>query len=223
MKPVLPGRGLYRHDLGYRFEPPDRLHAPGGQQLTIRIHNQPTYHHFDPEHVIISVWSDEGNPEPLVLHHPWSFDEAYRSYPGRIHMIDRRGEEAHAFSFGGEWLVQSQEDLTLLRLRSSAPILHCDLASPIVNLLADEVEVLMAEQRALRRTMKIDPINVARVCEPMLIYASCLRSLSQKYRRLETAASPSILAFHQFLETEIADLEEQGLMPASLPQLNCLF
>ena len=223
MRAILPGHGRFIRDLGYKFSPPDREHAPGGQQLIIKIHHQPTYHHFDPEHVIISAWTEEGYPDTLTLHHPWTFGEEYRGYPGRIHMIDRRGEEAHAFSFGGQWLVQSQEDLTLLKLSSTAPILDCNPANMIVNLLADEVEVLMAEQRALRRTRKIDPLRTARVCDPMTVYTACLQSLSQKYRRLEATPSPSILKFHQFLETEIAVLEEQGLMPAGLPQLNCLF
>ena len=223
MRAFLPGHERFIRDLGYKFTPPDRVHAPGGRQLTIHIHDRPTFHHFDPEHVIINVWTDEGYPDTLTLHHPWTFGEEYRGYPGRIHMIDRRGEEAHAFSFGGAWLVQSQEALTLLKLSSNAPILDCNPTNPIINLLADEVEVLMAEQRALRRTMKIDPLRIAQVCDPMIVYTACIQSLSHKYLRLEATPSPSILEFHQFLEAEIAVLEEQGLMPAGLPQLNCLF
>ncbi len=224
----LPGAFEWPHqppsgDLGYNFHPAAYPHAPGGNQLVVQIHDRPTYHHFDPEHVLVSIWTDDDYPDSLTLRHPWTFGEHYRGYPGRIHMIDRIGEEAHAFSFGGQWQVDNQENVTCLTLVSSAPILDCNQPDSLATFLADEVEVLMAEQRALRRALRISSPPDRQACDPFLVYAASLRALARKYERLEAANSPALIAFHQFLETEIAVLSELGQMPVSLPELDCLF
>ena len=210
-------------DLGYNFSAPPRPHAPGGNELMIHIDARPTNRHFDPKHVKISVWTAEGSPEVMMVRHPWTFGERYFGYPGRIHMIDRLGKEAHAFSFGGEWEIQSPGEITTLRLVSSAPILDCNEPNSINALLADEVEILMAEQRAHRHSLNDNLPDEWKRCDPMLVYGVCLQALTKKYQSLEASASPTLHTFHLFLEREITELAESSLMPADLPELDCLF
>jgi len=218
-----PGSELLNGDLGYYFSEPDDHHAPGGLHLVIQIHHHPTFHHFDPEQVRADIWSANGLPETLTFRHPWTFGEKYPGLPGRIHMIDRKGKEAHAFSFGGQWEIHDQDDLTRFQLDSTAPILDCNRSDARISLLADEVEVLMAEHRALRHSLQSTISPVRQLCDPLLVYAASLKELSEKYRHLEAGVSPTLLEFYRFLLGEIAILEERSQMPAKLPDMNCLF
>ena len=210
-------------DLGYSFTPPDHTQEPGGLQLIIQIHDRPTYRHFDPEHVRLSYWTTEGYPDSLTLRHPWTYGEQYQGYPGRIHMTDRLGEEAHAFSFGGDWKIQSQDEITRLELVSTAPILDCNQTESIPALLADEVEILIAKQRAQRTALQGRFPNARQGCDPQIVYAACLHSLLEKYQRLDISASPTLYIFLQFLENAIAQIQDSGQWPANLPELDCMF
>ena len=109
--------------LGYRFEPPESSHGPGGSRFEVYINESPTGHHFNPKKLHLHVKSKASAIESLTIRHPWIFEHTYQVLAGSIELTDRHGEEVEAFTFGGILKIESHDAVTVCILESAAPIL----------------------------------------------------------------------------------------------------
>jgi len=202
------------YELGYFFYPPENPHDPGHPRLDINIRAEPIYRHFDPEHVLINVFSTSDGLETLKLQHPWTGVDRFRIFPGRVTMQDRLNKTVLAFTFGGELEIKTQEDKTTCILKSTAPILSLTFEHTIPVLLTEEAEIFLAEMRAgwvdnqealEKRLSEADPLDF------YMLFLNALREKFKAYPKLEdpltqgflhylNVASPQIYADHNVSE-----------------------
>jgi hypothetical protein len=175
--------------LGYCFYPRRYPNAPGHPRLDIVLRPAPTEQHFDPEWVTLHVLSDRGVPgvfEKLTVRHPWRWPcRRYRLVAGLVTWGDRKGEEVAAFSFGGALAIESEAAYTTCILTSEAPILYVVPRESIATLLAEEVEVLLAEGRAawIERPEAFQTRLAA--VDPLTLYVACLKTLRTRFKCME--------------------------------------
>ncbi len=192
------------HELGYSFFPPGEPHEIGHPQLQIIIRPTPTEKHFDPEIVTCTVAPTSGGTDELRVHHPWVSEPTYRVCAGHVLIEDRKGKQVAAFTFGGALHIDSNDQRTMCRLTSPAPILQCSLTSdPLEVMLGEEVEILFAERRAawLHDEDAFDKRLAA--ADPLALYQACLRALRDKFEQFPKWEEPIIAKLIHFLHTTL--------------------
>jgi hypothetical protein len=125
--------------LGFRLVQGDRPGLPGGANLLVALRDHPTLEHFDPEEV--SYWAavagrgrlaaiDRRAAVPSVTTVSW----------GRVHVVDRLGEENRFLTLGGELRAEALDaHLTVVALHSPGPIVRWAGHSQGIDPLAGEV------------------------------------------------------------------------------------
>jgi hypothetical protein len=210
-----------KRELGYYFLPKQYDNAPGHPRLNVVLSSTPTGEHFDPEHVIYTVCAvanrDRGI-EHLIVHHNWLGKRVYRVCAGFVRLTDRRGKSVEAYSFGGELQIRAGRDKTIAKLTSSAPILelsqinmHC-----MADLLATEVEVLLARRRAawIHRDL-VDYERRLAAVEPQVLYRSCIEALKARSQNcLHDGDMNTLNAFKRFLTAESEHLAQRMSEPS---------
>jgi hypothetical protein len=136
------------YDLGYTFYPPRHHHDPGHPRLDITLRASPTELHFDPEKVELHIVSPTERIENLSVTHPWTGIRDFQVYPGRIVLRDRVDKTAKAFTFGGRLEIHPEDKQTVCTIQSNAPILSLTIDRSLAVMLAEEVEIMLAERRA---------------------------------------------------------------------------
>jgi hypothetical protein len=192
-------------DLAYVFAPPAHSNVPGSPKLTIRLRSQPTDQHFDPETVQASIISISGQAEKLKVTHPWSRAESYRVLPGRVVLQDRLGKCVEAFTFGGTLELDPTDMVTTCIITSPAPILSLVAQNALPELLAEEVEILLAE---LAASWSGDPDEIPlrmSGLEPDVIYRACLVSMLKKYHRISPAEGSSRERLLHLIRSELRE------------------
>ena len=91
----------------------------------------------------------------------------------RVVLEDRHGKKQEAFTFGGDLTVKSQEQQTICTLVSNAPIFDASAASPLNKLFIDEVEIILAKQRA-KFSKHTDFEEILCKADPFTLYLACL-------------------------------------------------
>jgi hypothetical protein len=209
---------------GYHFEPPAPPDHPGHRRLTVVLRPHPTERHYDPELAEWPIVTLLGELDRLAVFHPWPMSGEYRAAPGRVVLTDRKRKVVEAFTFGGTLQLEASAGLVVARLESPAPILPLLPPHDVAELLADEVEILIARRRAhwdeARQPYALDE-HLARV-DPLSLFQACLVELQRLF-----AATPAI--FHDtqrrlahYLRQELAALEQAGHRPHHLPPLEKL-
>ena len=196
------------YDLGYIFYPPENPNDPGHPRLDIRMQDKPTYQHFDPEHVLVNVFSTTDGLETLKLQHPWTGSDHFRVFPGRVTMQDRLNKTVAAFTFGGELAIETQEDKTTCILTSDAPILGLAFDHTISMLLTEEAEIFMAE---LRAGWAHDPEALEKrlaETEPLEFYALFLKTLREKFKTHPKLEDPLTHGFLHYLNVTSYQIHE---------------
>jgi hypothetical protein len=189
-------------DLAYQFAPSQRPHDPGHPRLVIHLRATPTGHHFDPEQALIPVFAYGGSSDLLKITHPWTGQDALRVFPGRVILRDRIGKTAEAFTFGGEVQVSSDESRTTCDITSSAPILNITGDRSLAEIMAEEVEILLAGQYA---AWAHDPDHLDRklaTLRPRDFYAACLASLKEKLKSYPLAENSSMEKLARLIRSE---------------------
>lgn len=207
------------YDLGYIFYPPENQQDPGHPRLDIKMRAEPTYRHFDPEHVLISVFSPSEGLQNLKLQHPWTGIDQYHIFPGRVTMQDRLNETATAFTFGGELKIETQEEKTTCILTSSAPILGLIFDQAISVLLTEQAEIFLAELRAGWAHNPEVLEKALSEADPMEFYGVFLNALRDKFKYYPKLEDPIGRAFlhylyvtsHQIHDAQIARQNSQAL------------
>jgi hypothetical protein len=175
---------MQAHELGYEFYPFPSAKRVGYARLEVNLLRAPTFEHYDPEEMVAPVMFAKDKVvgiERLRIQHPWHGLERYRAAPGRVVLTDRRGKEVEAFTFGGELEIESSSAHTRCLLTSPVPILNLVNMQDTDGLLAQEVEILLAERRALWLEKPDTFEERLLALEPQELYAACLASLRQKF------------------------------------------
>ena len=187
------------YDLGYIFYPPANPCDPGHPRLDINMRAEPTYRHFDPEHVLVNVISASEGLQNLKLQHPWTGTENYHVFPGRVTMQDRLNETATAFTFGGELTIETQEEKTTCILTSNAPILGLIFDHAVSVLLSEQAEIFLAELRARWVHDQEGLERKLAAADPLEFYASFLQDLREKFKSCPKLDDPIDRAFLHYL------------------------
>jgi hypothetical protein len=205
--------------LGYDFHPGTAARFPGHPQLDVTLWDVPTQRHFDPEQVKFET-AGKDQPEPLVVTHPWSGPRNFRVCAGRIYIDDRKHKRVEAFSFGGQLEIEKRPELTICRLKSTAPIFDMiDLCS-LSTVFATEAEILMATRRAdwdPEHPKSFERHLITAV--PLELYACCLTILRKKSSYYREHYDQCYHQLAHFIANEIQYLQETGQWPPIVPPL----
>lgn len=169
-------------DLGYIFYPPENPQDPGHPRLDITIQSEPTYRHFDPEHVLINVYSPAEGLQNLKLQHPWTGVDQFHIFPGRVTMQDRLNKTATAFTFGGELKIETEEENTTCILTSSAPIMGLIFEHAVSVFLTEQAEIYLAELRAAWAHHPEALEKSLAEADPLEFYVAFLQALRDKLK-----------------------------------------
>jgi hypothetical protein len=124
---------------------------------------------------------------------------------GHICLEDRLGKQVTAFTFGSELHIDSDEQRTVCRFTSPAPILeHSRQRDSLEVLLGEEAEVLFAERRAAARNQEDGFDRRLAAADPQQLYLACLAALRDKIDRWPSWEEALHLEFKRFLHTALA-------------------
>jgi hypothetical protein len=168
-------------EFGYQFDPPAPANPLAYRKLTVTLRDKPSERPYDPARVEFPAVNRQGDLEALTIFHPWPQSEERRVVVGRIVMLDHKGENVEAFSFGGTLRLDAGPDRLVAVLESPAPVLALQLAHPALTRLAAEMEVLIARRRADWDTRGHPETFEARLAaaEPWALFQACLLALHQ--------------------------------------------
>jgi hypothetical protein len=208
---------------GYVFYPSEQHNRPGHPRLDVFIHPKPTYEHFDPEEVSLTVVQARQGCESLGVVHPWNAQTDYQVFPGLITVRDRLRQTISAFTFGASLHIRSDENLTACEFTSPVPILSLHIPDTLDFILAQEVEILLAELRA--RWIDHPDLLENRLAQapPAALYATCLDILREKFAHGLQAQDLLSQSFYHFLVHESQTLSEGGAASARDADLAELF
>ncbi len=212
--------GVMDPKLGYNFYPgPSQF---GGEKFDALLSSKPTQTHFDPEKLQVQVGAMRG-VQWLEIHHPWRQAVDYRVCPGRILLSDRLQKRVEVFTLGGQLHISNDETHTHCVFTSSAPFLDLVTSQSLSTLLANEVEILLARQRAarnLRLSGEFDALLLQ--IEPQALYICCLSQIREKFKRYPAYNDSIMQHFKHRLELEISRLDDEGVWPSVVPELGAL-
>lgn len=204
---------------GYVFAPVQRPSHPGHTSLTATLRAHPTLEHFDPEQVRFQAITETGLQQ-LHIHHPWGFAKNYRVCAGLFYLFDRHNKSVETFTFGGSLQIHCQADETTCIFTSPAPCFELINQRTLATLFADEVEILLAQERADWATHHDRTFEQHLAgCEPFALYVTCLQALRAKFAHYPHGHDLVLYQLTHFLDNECAALQEQGKMPLYLPTL----
>ena len=208
------------HNLGYYLLPRTHAHSPGHSGLLVLLHSGPGGDVAFVPHAI----------ETRVVGHDaavhWTSFEASTPVssvrtvaPGKFVLRDAAHQEAEFFVFGGALTAESTEGGTIYSLYSRAPVLAMSRTShTVATHLAVEVEVLLAEQRALLYADEQSFLQRLVEVEAFPLYLTCLQTILNHYEQV-TALRRQYVDFYHALLAEKAWLQETGQWPERVPPL----
>ena len=209
---------------GYFFAPKRDQHSPGHPRLEITIVSEPSENYFDPIEVQLSILAskDWGHPHQLdhiKIFHPWPNNPAYRTAPGMVIIMDRKGKEAEAFTFGGELQIITKDTHTTCTLESPAPIIEVEKASHVVKTLVDESKILLAQRRAAwgRDDVTFES-RLANISVEEL-YAVCLEHILAGIEHAHRQDVLDIQELIHLIKLERQSMVETGLWPQNVPTI----
>lgn len=203
-------------DLGYVFHPASGYF--GGTRFDVIMHAQPTQRHYDPEKVQATTARQSGT-DTLYLRYTTAPGQ-YRVCPGRIVLTDRVGKQVVAFCFGGELHIIHQPPETICVFQSPAPILDLTRYRSADALFANEVEILLAQRRAVwnpQQPHRFDQ-HIAQV-DPAVLYAACLETLAAKFAAFPHMDDQVHWQFVHNIQQEIKVWQQDGRWPVPVPSL----
>jgi hypothetical protein len=195
-------------DLGYTLYAPRRASEPGHAGVEVVFRTLPSGLHFDPEWATLWVVSDSGGMDSLMVEHPWLGDETYRVCAGQVDIGDRRGHKLDIFTFGGELSFSWTEAQTSMRLVSPAPILVSFRPHSVPAVLAEEVEIALAQRRA---AWGEDTEAFARrlaAVKPLSLYVACLAEILQRWEQFPRREGFGV-QFKHALQLELTDVHSE--------------
>jgi hypothetical protein len=124
-----------------------------------------------------------------------------------VHIEDAVGKEVELFTFGGELEIKAGPDCTVCEIRSPAPILGNYADHSIGRLLAEETEIILAQERA--DFLEDEQIYDQRLAslDPLDLYHASLHTLLERFHHLpETYSGLNVRLVH-IIRSEIDFLQ----------------
>jgi len=195
--------------LGYNLFPRVRPESPGFPRVDIVFRAKPSGVHFDPEKMHFLAVTPDGDIDPMTIRHPWPPEPAQlQIVAGRVILEDRFEKRVEFFSLGGNLSIFGEETTTLCEFESPVPIIELSLTRSASELLAEEIEGVLAQRRAFweRRPFEFDKRLAA--ANPLVLYAACLVTLRESFAKLphDSFDEPNRHLMH-LLENEIDALQ----------------
>jgi hypothetical protein len=209
-------------EFGYWFYASKSKNAPGGNRLDIILRETSTEQFFTPQRIRLCVETEENMIEMIHIHHPWLFEKTYQVLPGFIGMYNEKDEEVCAYTLGGTLKVEQHVKSTLCILESPAPIMKYNDGNPVLELFIDEIEILLAEQKAEMSKKSINYEERFLLTDPMELYLSILNALIDNFDHSHHKENSQIIQFTLFLHAERRRLKNEGLFPLFIPSLDNL-
>lgn len=184
----------------------------GYSQLKVYLRSEPTFSHFDPEELRLSVAYDKG-VDFINVTHPWTGLKQYDVAVGHVLFRDRKDKPVEAFTFGGQISIEPQDTQTTCILRSKAPICKLRDSVSVQALLARETDILLAERSVEWGGDDAGfEIRLA-TADPLLLYYACLRAMNDKNEPLAYQELEHLQSFTFFIGQELALLEKHADLP----------
>lgn len=190
----------------------------GHPRLEVHLNDQPSFEHFDPEHVEFTAKIPSGTSVPYLddmsLFHPWAGGSAFEVGCGHIFIYDRKGKKVDAFTFGGTVHLQVGKGLTIAVFESPAPILEVTPVNPAVDLFVDEVEILLAMRRAawLKKTSNIHAYETRlALANPVDLYVACLLDVEKRLTHSHGGEDAKEMHLRCVIRAELQALKNTGV------------
>jgi len=208
-------------ELGYVFSSTFHSHQLHQHKLDITLHGTPTLRHYDPEVVLFRVTPDTLGNSYIKVRHPWRGKKKYHVFANTVILRDRVDKVVESFTFGGDLLIESNNEHTRCSLVSTAPILPLLAWSSVEMIFVEEVEILLAKRREVwdeEHKRNSFEKHLAEV-DPFILYLSCLENLQNKFNHFPSPVPEELLGFTHFLQVEIKKLHTEGLWALYVPKI----
>jgi len=207
--------------IGYLYHYPRLDHPSETFRLDIFVASIPTELHFDVRHAHFFVKTPESNIEKLSISHPWTYKKDERVCAGVVIMEDRNKVKKEAFTFGGNLKITTEETHTTCVLTSTAPILDIIDATPVQRFFVEELEIILAERRAVYASHR-DYENHLCAANPRDLYLASLEELLLKFENFPHM-DKNRREFLSFLHTEKNRLNAVHIFTELAPSLDEIF
>jgi len=209
-------------DLGYIFYP-GQSHF-GDERVDVILRREPTNKHFDPERIHLKVRAHRG-VQSWDIRYPWRQTDETQLCTGHIRVFDRYQKFIDVFSFGGKVKITAvstgsrtavSHKITCI-ITSLAPLLELTAGNSTAILLANEIDIQLAQLRArLNPRFPAEFDGKLAGIEPLDIYVSCLSELRKKFTYNTIYFNPTRQRFKHKLNLEIARLQHDNSWPSSI-------
>lgn len=205
-------------DLGYVFYPRKEEDLFGNLRMDVIFHEQPTLRHYDPQSTRCTV-ARHGSSETLLIHYGTPPDH-YQICAGRILISDRVAKHVEGFCFGGTLDIFHRPQETICVFQSPVPILDMNTYHSTDMLLANEVEILIAERRAAWDPQHPHDFtaHLAQL-DPTTLFITSVDALTAKFANHPLLIDPVYRQFFHMLEHERSEWQQNGRWPADVPRL----
>jgi hypothetical protein len=129
-------------------------------------------------------------------------------------MRDRLNKTARAFTFGGQLEINPDDQQTVCGIQSTAPILSLTTERSLAVVLAEEVEIILSERRAVWAKDLSGFEDRLKSIDPLSLYLASLQTLRQRIQKFPAAADGVNQMFSHFLIVESQALQAYHPSPA---------
>jgi hypothetical protein len=206
---------------GYMFAASKYQPPLGHSRLDVYLSSQQLSRSFDAKKARFLVFR-QGSIRELLVVHPWiSFEgeQTIQVCPGRFKLSEYDEDVHYGFTWGGKLAITNENELTHCVLTSSAPILNLESDPHMAgSLIANEIEMLMAERQAAWGLDENGFAERLAGVEPLALFASMLASINRQQNEIPAAARGSdYLLLEHNLHAMMKILEQAGDWPAHVP------
>ena len=170
--------------IGYFCHYPDPQHPTEKFRMDIFISSTPTKRYFDVHNAHFSVESIDNGLTSIVVSHPWPYQKSFHICPGVVILEDQKGDREEVFTFGGHLEIKQHDNQTECNLTSTAPILEISDTTPLHQFLIEEIEIILAEQRAKYTNVNAYETQLCKV-DPFKLYLACINAITKKLESFE--------------------------------------
>ncbi len=204
-------------DLGYVFFSGQSCLGDG--PLDVILREKPTQAHFDPEKIHVIVNAQRG-VQTLDIHHPWRLGTTHQVCAGHIRISDRFQKRINVFTFGGQLRITAVADHTLCQFTSPAPFLELTDGCPTTLLFANEIDILLAKERARLNPRTAGDFDAKLIAvDPLQLYICCLNTIQSTFAHDQHFSGVTWQHFKHELNLEITRLKRENNWPSSISTL----
>lgn len=197
--------------LGYYLLPRTHAHSPGHSGLLVFLYARAAPDAaFVPHAIHTRVLGHDHTIHWTTFEASTPVSSVRTVAPGKFILRDLESNEVEFFLFGGALTAETIGSGCIFSLHSRAPVLMMSrTAHSIATHLAVEVEVLLAEQRALFYNAEQLFLKKLAEIDPFQLYVVCLQAILARYEQIAPLRD-QYRDFYQALQREKTWLLETG-------------